>query len=378
MNNNVYEDVKNKFLENNCSLLTSEEDFNKLTERYPKYKYIASCGHLNVVHFHSFSSRKTGILCPSCIKKLNGKKRKEQMKEDKLQNIRLEFDCISYFISLLDETFIIKKAFDGCLADIIIKPNSEEKDNWLGIQVKTTCNSINGYGFHIEQNYKNLLILCVCWENKKMWLIPNSVLSNQIKISIGLNKSKYEKYEINQNTIKNKLEDFYSSCEKFSYEILDTPLCEYQKREKEFYKYRESKINFLKFDYNVMEGMVYDYKIGNKKVQEKVAGILKNSTNNYVFNLCKNNGKLNEKNKREQISYEKGDSDIYWLNCSDKVNFYVVPENVLIEQGKIREKNGTDKAKKTIKISTEKSNWLEPYKFNYEDIDKERLMELFL
>jgi hypothetical protein len=122
-------------------------------------------------------------------------------------------------------------------------------------------------------------------ENKKMWLIPNATLSNQVKISIGLNRSKYEKYEINQYTIKNKLEEFYSTYEKLSYEILDTPLCEYQKREKEFYKYRESKINFFKFDYNVMEGMVYDYKIGNKRVQEKVASILKNTTNKYVFSL---------------------------------------------------------------------------------------------
>jgi hypothetical protein len=62
--------------------------------------------------------------------------------------------------------------------------------------------------------------------------------------------------------------------------------------------------------------------------------------------FCKNNGKFNEKNKREQISYEKGDSDIYWLNCCDKVNFYVIPEDVLIKCGKIREKNGIDKSKK--------------------------------
>jgi hypothetical protein len=352
--------------------LTSEEEFNKLTVRYPKYKYIASCGHENVVHFHSFSSRKTGILCPSCIKKLNGKKRKEQMKEDKLQNIRLEFDCISYFISLLDETFIIKKAFDGCLSDIIIKPHAQEKDEWLGIQVKTTLNSINGYGFHIEQNYKNLLILCICWENKKMWLIPNSMLSNQIKISIGLNKSKYEKYEITKNTIKNKLDEFYSNFERFSYEILDTPLCEYQKREKEFYKYRESKINFLKFDYNAMEGMVYDYKIGNKKVQEKVGSYCKeNNPNMFSFNLNKYECRINGKCQRK--CYEEGDNDLYWLHCKNK-KFYIIPESVLIEQGFVGK--NCKKYKLYVSPTNQNTSWCNAYQFDYNNVEKERLLQI--
>jgi hypothetical protein len=375
--NNLYEIVKKKFIEQQCCLITTEEEFNGITDRYPKYKYIASCGHENFVHYHSFSSRKTGIICKSCINKLNGKKRKEELKQDKLQNIRLEFDCITYFMSLIDETFIVKKAFDGCLADIIIKPTLTEKDEWLGIQVKTCSKGIKGYGFHIEQKYKNLSILCICWENKKMWLMPNSIVYNQIKISIGLTRSKYDTYEINKNNLKNKLEDFYSNSELKPYEILDTPLCEYQKREKEFYKFRESKINFLKFEYNFMEGHVYDYKIGNKKVQEKVAGLLKNSTNTYVFHLCKNNGSKIH-NKRTLVSYEKGDNDIYWLNCSDKINFYVIPEDILLKKGKIREKNEkTNDSKKTIILSTDKKNWLEPYKFDYDNIDKERLMKLF-
>jgi hypothetical protein len=373
MNHNIYENVKNKFSEYNCNLLTTEEEFNELTCRYPKYRYIASCGHEHIVFFHSFSSRKTGVLCPSCITKKNGKQRKEDLKDDKLQTIKLEYDCITYFLSLLDETFIVKKAFDGCLADIIIKLTDIEKDEWIGVKVKTTFNSINGYSFSIKNNYENLLILCICWENKKMWLIPYEFVSNKIKISIGLNKSKYEKYEINRNNVKDKLQEYYTTSLKFSYEILDTSSCKYQQREKEFYKFRESKIDFFKFEYNKMEGMVYDYKIGNKKVQEKVAGA--DSKNRYIFHLCKNNGRTIEY-KRNQVSYEKGDNDIYWLNCADKTYFYVVPEDILLEHGKIREKDAIDNKKQTIKISTKTSNWLDPYKFNYEQLDKERLMKI--
>jgi hypothetical protein len=76
----IYENVKNKFLEHNCNLLTTEEEFNANTEKYPKYKYIASCGHEHIVYFHSFLTRKTGVMCPSCIKKNNGKKRKDGKK----------------------------------------------------------------------------------------------------------------------------------------------------------------------------------------------------------------------------------------------------------------------------------------------------------
>jgi len=46
----------------------------------------------------------------------------------------------------------------------------------------------------------------------------------------------------------------------------------YQQREQEFYKYRESKIDFLTFAYNDMEGQVFDFTIDNLKIQEKVGG----------------------------------------------------------------------------------------------------------
>jgi len=373
----IYENVKNKFLENNCNLLTTEEEFNDNIERYPKYKYIASCGHEHIVHYHIFSSRKTGVVCPNCIKKINGKKRKDELKEDKLQNIKLEFDCITHFFSLLQNDFTAKKAFDGCLADIIIKPTSVEKDEWMGIQAKTCSRGKKDYGFHIEQNYENLLLLCVCWENKKMWLIPYSDVCNQIKISIGLKKSKYEKYEITPDNIKNKINEYYSSIAKFYYKDLNTPLCGYQKREQEFYNFRESKIDFLHFEYNKMEGMVYDYMVNNKKVQEKVAGISNNSKSTYIFQLCKNNGRKSIENKINQICYEEGDNDLYWLNCSDKITFYVIPQQILIERRKIKKKDSLDNRKKTIKISPQTSNWLDPYKFNYNEIDKKKLIELF-
>jgi hypothetical protein len=122
-----------------------------------------------------------------------------------------------------------------------------------------------------------------------------------------------------------------------------------------------------------MEGMVYDFKIGDKTVQEKV-GCIDKVKNVNVFCLCKNNGKLNS--KRAQQSYATGDNDYYWLNADDKQLFYVIPENILVERGYI----GYTGSKKQLKINpkeTTYNGWVQPYKFNYtsfNESDKTRLL----
>ena len=119
-----------------------------------------------------------------------------------------------------------------------------------------------------------------------------------------------------------------------------------------------------------MEGMVYDFKIGDKKVQEKV-GYVDKVKNLNVFCLWKNNGKLN--GKCAQQCYDIGDNDYYWLNADDKQLFYVIPENILIERwGYI----GYTGNKKQIKINpkeTSHNGWIQPYKFNYNKLDKNHL-----
>lgn len=76
--------------------------------------------------------------------------------------------------------------------------------------------------------------------------------------------------------------------------------------------------------------MVYDFKIGDKKVQEKVGGKRKDR-NMYIFCLWKNNGVLEK--KRQITQYKKGDNDLYILNCEGKKYFYVIPEQILINKG---------------------------------------------
>ena len=123
-----------------------------------------------------------------------------------------------------------------------------------------------------------------------------------------------------------------------------------------------------------MEATVYDFKIGNLKIQEKVAKISDKEAR-YKFCLCKNNGTKN--GKHNQIQYDIGDNDFYWLNCDDKKTFFVIPEAALINRGIIGNNDGKRSMffKITIKELLHKNSlWLQPFMFNYEDIDKERLL----
>ena len=124
-----------------------------------------------------------------------------------------------------------------------------------------------------------------------------------------------------------------------------------------------------------MEGLVYDFKIGDKKIQEKVGGHLHKNINSYKFCLTKMNGRLNGNKKRQ--SYNKVDCDIYWLNCKNTKIFYVIPENILIEKNYIS--NNDSKLKQLIISKPNKNTfWTKEYLFNYDYLDKEKLCKILL
>lgn len=228
-------------------------------------------------------------------------------------------------MQLLQELdFEIIKAFDGCHVDLIYRPKDVKKDEWVGIQVKTTKHANPTYGFHVHTEYKNCLLLLYCCEDKNVWIIPENTI-HITKVDIGFKKSKYNIYKVTkESTIENKLHSLYETTSK--------PVNIYQEREQEFRKYREEKINFLKFEYDEMEGTVYDFRIGNYKIQEKVCKMNKD-TRRYNFCIYKSNGKIDK--KRSFCRYDIGDNDFYWLNCEDKKFFIIIPEKILIDRNLI-------------------------------------------
>jgi hypothetical protein len=201
-----------------------------------------------------------------------------------------------------------------------------------------------------------------------MWLIPYEEVKGLTSIGISA-KSKYNQYEVTVETLQDKLLYFYETMHKFDFDTLNTPTSLTQKQEQQYRQIREQNIDFIEFVYPNMEGTVYDFKIGDKKVQEKVGFICKNNPNSFGFSLNKSDGRINN------CSYKVGDNDLYWLNCKNTSLFYVIPEKILIEKGFI----GEGYCRQHIYISPTNKNteWTKDYLFDYHDLDKARLISTF-
>ena len=310
----TYEDVVNKFVDKNCMVTMSQEEFiQNYKNNNCKIKYNASCGHENSVSYKNFTTLNQGINCPKCVNKNTGLKLKELRTGDNKNNLLQELNGINYFKELIGDHFTTIKSFDGCKADIAIKSFEEIEDLWLGIQVKTTNKKTEREQYYFRLNngeYDNCLLLCICDEDKNMWLIPYEEVKGLKTIGIA-KKSKYNKYEVTKENLIEKLTNYYTLMNKFEFNILDTPTSKTQKQEQEYRNIRESKLNFIDFKNNNMEGLVYDFMIGSKKVQEKVGTITHNNDNSYSFTLTKYDCRVDGKCKNK--CYEAGDNDLYWL-----------------------------------------------------------------
>ena len=305
------------------------------------------------------------------------------MSENKLYKIMIETECIDYLKNILSDKFNFIRLFDGCKADIAIKPKSIETDldEWIGIQIKSTQkkvknNNSEAYKFDLSKDYENFIIICICLEDKNTWVFENNLVSHlKSGLTIG-NNSKYNNYKV-ENNIIDILETYYknSSIKKYILGELDTPGSKNTQTEYEYRKIREEKITFLEFINNKMEGLVYDFKIGDKKIQEKVGGYLHKNENSHHFSFSKMKCRIEGKRKRQ--TYEIGDCDFYWLNCKNTSKFYVIPENILIEKGYIGNSDGKIKSI-TISKTNKKTFWTEDYLFNYNNLDKDKLCKFLL
>ena len=246
----TYEDVVNKFVDKNCMVTMSQEEFiQNYKNNNCKIKYNASCGHENSVSYKNFTTLNQGINCPKCVNKNTGLKLKELRTGDNKNNLLQELNGINYFKELIGDHFTTIKSFDGCKADIAIKSFEEIEDLWLGIQVKTTNKKTEREQYYFRLNngeYDNCLLLCICDEDKNMWLIPYEEVKGLKTIGIA-KKSKYNKYEVTKENLIEKLTNYYTLMNKFEFNILDTPTSKTQKQEQEYRNIRESKLNFIDF-----------------------------------------------------------------------------------------------------------------------------------
>ena len=373
----IYDRIVSEFEEKGCKLLTTKEEFlspENLQQKnfyLLKLRYIALCNHEHNVFYNVFKYQNSCTKCPKCWTKENGlrtKKMYEVNEISRIHNIENENSIIQKINDKISIIFDVHKAFDGCLVDMIIKPKTITENKWIGIQVKTTNANCLTYSFHINNSYKNCLILCYVIRDDRLWIFPENVISGITKITIGKkNSKKYGQYEINFDNINDVLIDLYENTSKFEYDVLNTPINIYQKREQDFRKFRESMLPQFEYKCDELEGTEYDFFLNGLKIQEKVCQ--KNNQGTCVFFLRRN----------QKRCYTLGDNDFYWLNSSDKDYFLVIPESILLQKGFLNyTQNGeyVEGKRKTMKVTfrdklNKQIEWLQQYLFNYNTINEE-------
>lgn len=366
--------------ENNCTLLTSFEEFEKRREetksksyQHVRIDFVGICSHPSSAVYTNLYRRKTGIRCINCVKdntntilKMNGSSHCND----------IEYQGITLLEEYLQPYYKFHRTCEGCKADMVIKALDEEKDEWIPLQIKVTMNNKHGmYSFRkVNREYDNMLMICICIEEKKIWIIPYNDIT--VKASINISRqSKYNKYLIKNTKINEIISMYKNKIILNSLNIWMTPNNIYQQREQLYIKKREQYIPFLSYKYPKIQGTKVDFMINGKKIQEKVIGF-NNKKKMLICTICKNNGRLLKKSQYKP--YDKGDNDYYWLHSSIDERFWIIPEDILIEKGYITTENKIGKKNLAFTLKyTPFTKWLKDYEYNYNDIDIEKIKGLF-
>lgn len=393
-----YNKIKKNFEENNCKLLTSYEEYTNIKNKFIedkllkgvktttdniRVKYIASCGHENDVAVVNFRVRKTGIICRDC----KNKNVKDIMNKKYLDNHNInqhiENDSINLLNKYINNKLIIKRTCEGSTADILIKDIDTNDDLWIPIQIKATTkkSKFNYYSFkRIKETYKDMLIICICLEEEKFWIIPYNDIQAKTRTNITIsNNDIYNKYLVTNDNIKDIILSYKDKYICNTEEHFNKPLCELQEREQEYIKKRMKYIDFLKYESPILQNTPTDFIINNKKIQEKVSGYRKDR-NIETVSLASNNGK-NEKGVRKYRTYRLGENDYYWFHSIINDKFWIIPESILYQNDYISKSDETKKKAylfmRIIDGEYKNNKWLKDYEYNYLNPDKDKIMKLF-
>lgn len=123
-----------------------------------------------------------------------------------------ECECLNFLISILGYDCELTKA--RYPYDIIANNN-------IKIDVKSghlyDCKNGRFYTFNLEKSMPTCdIYVCYCIDEEKtqkVYVIPSCILSGKTQLSIGENKSKYDRYIDNWDVIK-QYDDFYNSFNK--------------------------------------------------------------------------------------------------------------------------------------------------------------------
>ena len=208
--------VKNTIEKAGCTLLTTFEEFElrreivlKKLHNYVRIDFIGMCGHNSSAVFTNFKLRGTGKRCKDCVKKETSDTLKNQ--ED-FQNNITELKSIQLITKYLSQYEIVRTN-EGCRVDLAIREKGKEEDEWIPVQVKSTekmCHKM--YSFRgLKDEYKDMLLICVCVSEEKIWVIPYNELNIKAR-NLNISEfSKYNDYGCGNNRIINRYIDLHKN-----------------------------------------------------------------------------------------------------------------------------------------------------------------------
>lgn len=378
-----YNKIKECIKEKECIMLTTKEEFMELNSgMVSKIKIIGKCNHeFNIVYWEFLNGR---ALCSPCLNIHRSITRKQFYTENKDYAQDVELKGNDLFRKYLSEKFEIV-CISSCLADMLIKPKSILYDQWLPIQLKATIQKDSRYVYKFvikNKNYTNIILVCICISEEKFWIFEGKNIPKTDAVNI-FNKTEeskciYNKYYIPNNELLPYMMKLYTESKiNNSIEVLSVPITPSNKLEYKYKLIREEKFkDILTFQYPETDSHVYDFLVNNLKVQEKIASIDESIENGYRAYIRKT------KDRKSKKPYNEKDNDLYWFHIVDTNIFYIVPNEIMIKLKYVT----TDiqpgktaillypnyKKKKTI-LSLE----LNQYQFDYNNIDKTKIKELF-
>ena len=343
----TYEKIVKVFEDKGCKLITTKEDFiNNKMYIDSVFEYTTTCGHTSSIRLSHFKNDGQGLLCQDCNKVTAREKAIEKTKDDNMLCQKVELDGYNILKKTIEDSFVVERTYEGCLADVAIKPNDSESDLYLPVQLKATSGkgSQNRYIFTLNNDYKDLVLCCISNNDKRIWIFDFDNIPKTSTVGISKatekSKSKYDTFEVDEESVINKLLDLYKQYPNKlqTKNAVMTPLADTARKELKYRFLREEKLINFDFKYPEIQCSVTDFTINDFKVQEKV--LITSKSDSMTAHLSKAAGK-----NKARSPYEENDNDFYWYHIPNTTTFYIIPQDVLIKDGYIKSETDNGKTK---------------------------------
>ena len=323
--------------------------------------------------------------------KISNKVKNNKLNKEKIFDTEIYKKGNIYLNNLIGNQFNFEITNRCCLYNHIIKPinklnlfdneSLKSKSNnkiWLPIDVKYSNSSTDEYyNFTMRKNYKNILIICISLEENKIWIFPPNILDYTSKLKINKKTpNKFEQYYVNPDNIISILTNYYNKFNEIMVDKNDNLMenisdsNQHIKVEYEHKIKRLKYIDFIDFQNPISNFEPYNFIVNGYKVQECVS-FISNSNQQQIVSIHK-------KQNGFSLPFYYTDSDFYWIHERNCDTFYLIPSNIMYENGLLDSES--QKGKTTLNLDTNQY-WLFKYKFSYITINiepyKSTLMKVF-